>query len=134
LNAALILAQQMFKQSDDIKANIINMLDYAVINPPQNFLSYGITKSALFSLTKNLALSLAPNIRVNSIAPGPVIANHRQSAERFNESFCASPLGFSASLEEIANTVKYILNTSSLTGQTIILDGGKHLSNSYRYF
>jgi len=134
LQAAMILSQSFINQNDKPKGNIINMLDYSVLNPPAKFLSYNISKSALLTLTKSLALTLAPHIRVNAIAPGPLLANDRQNKARFEESLRTTPLGLSTNQQEICDTVKYILATKSITGQVITLDGGRHLDNSYEYF
>ena len=78
-------------------------------------------------LTQSLALDLAPHIRVNAIGPGPVLPNQRQTNYDFNKQCENTPLKRQISSEEITNTVKYILNTPSLTGQMLAIDSGQHL-------
>src|SRR5918912_716274 len=65
------------------KGNVINMLDERVWALTPYFLSYTMAKSGLWTLTRTLALGLAPRIRVNGIGPGPTLPSERQSAEQF---------------------------------------------------
>ena len=106
---------------------IVNLIDQRVFNPTPHFLSYGLTKSALWSLTRSLALALAPRIRVNAIAPGPTVASARQTAADFARQCADLPLRRGPSPEEIAAALRFILAAKSLTGQAVVLDGGQHL-------
>jgi NAD(P)-dependent dehydrogenase (short-subunit alcohol dehydrogenase family) len=134
LYGPLMLSQSFIEQPGLEDADIINILDYCVLDiPTHNFLSYSLSKSALWTLTKRLAVELAPKIRVNAIAPGPTIPSKRQSQENFNKSFVSSPLNRGSTAEEICNTIEYIISTPSITGQVIALDGGRHLSKE-EYF
>jgi NAD(P)-dependent dehydrogenase (short-subunit alcohol dehydrogenase family) len=81
----------------------------------------------LWTLTRTLALALAPRIRVNGIGPGPTLASERQSAEQFDAQSAAVPLGHGATPEEIAAGIRFILSAKAMTGQMIALDGGEHL-------
>lgn len=129
LNAPAVLIQEFTKQlGEGQKGNVINMLDYAVLRYPERFMSYTTSKAALWALTQQLALSLAPqNIRVNGIGPGNSLPALRESEERFNRTRLSSPLGIGADPTEICNAVNFILSSNSMTGQIIALDGGKHL-------
>ena len=73
-----------------------------------------------------MAQSLAPDIRVNAIAPGPVLQSIHQTEDEFNNECKGTLLGAGTTPEEIYETVKFILQTKSLTGETITLDGGQH--------
>ena len=85
LKAPAILIKQFAKiVSKNIKANIINIVDQRVFKLTPYFLSYTLSKTGLYTLTKTSAMSLAPNIRVNGIAPGPTVKNKRQSAKHFS--------------------------------------------------
>jgi len=90
-------------------------------------MSYTVSKYALWGLTQTLALAFAPQIRVNGIGPGPTLPNTRQTQKAFQNSVTKTPLKRGPSLDEICSTVRYILDTPSLTGQMIALDGGQHL-------
>jgi len=107
--------------------HIINILDQRVWSLTPPFFSYTLSKSALWSLTQTMALALAPRIRVNGIGPGPTLKNERQAEEDFAAQWRAIPLGRPTAAEEIARTVLFLLQTPSMTGQMIALDGGEHL-------
>lgn len=107
--------------------NIVNIADQRVVSIPPGFLSYTISKAGMWAMTQSLALSLAPNIRVNAIGPGPTLPSPRQSADQFAAQAARVPLGHGADAAEIARGVLYILASPSLTGQLIALDGGQHL-------
>jgi NAD(P)-dependent dehydrogenase (short-subunit alcohol dehydrogenase family) len=128
LRAPLVLSQAFAKQlPDGSDGNIVNMLDQRVWKLTPYFLSYTVAKMGLWTLTRTLALALAPRIRVNGIGPGPTMPSPRQSAEQFDAQSAAVPLGHGATPEEIAAGVLFILSSPSLTGQMIGLDGGEHL-------
>ena len=112
---------------DKETGNIINIADQRVVNIPPGFLSYTISKAGMWAMTQNLALELAPRVRVNAIGPGPTLPSPRQSQEQFDRQSARVPLGHGASAGEIADGVRYILASPSLTGQMIALDGGQHL-------
>lgn len=128
LRAPLRLVQLMAENIGDRNGNVINLIDQRVLKLTPQFLSYTVSKSALWTLTRTLAQALAPAIRVNAIAPGPTLKNQRQSDEHFDRQVAATPLGRAATLEEVRATVRFILQTPSLTGQMITLDGGQHLN------
>jgi NAD(P)-dependent dehydrogenase (short-subunit alcohol dehydrogenase family) len=129
LYAPVILIQEFIKQLPEGQAgNIINMLDYAVLRYPEKFMSYMASKAALWALTQQLALALAPQkIRVNGIGPGKILQNIYENPDNFAKGRKSAPLGADSTPEEIAHAVKFILSAPSLTGQLIALDGGKHL-------
>ncbi len=106
---------------------VINLLDQRVWSPTPFFLSYTVSKAALWTLTQTLALALAPRIRVNAIGPGPALPSPRQTAEQFARQCAMVPLGRGTSPEEVARAVLVILSLPAMTGQMIALDGGQHL-------
>jgi NAD(P)-dependent dehydrogenase (short-subunit alcohol dehydrogenase family) len=109
-------------------ASIVNLLDQRIYKPTPNYLSYGIAKSALHAATAPLAQALAPRVRVNAVAPGPVLPNTRQDAETFARLCRAMPLGHGPTPEEIADAVLFLAASRSITGETITVDGGQRLS------
>lgn len=134
LYAPTILAQEFVKQlPKDKSGNIINMLDYSVWSYPKNFLSYTTSKAGLWAVTQQLALALAPKIRVNAIGPGRVFPSPYETIESFHEASLESPLQNITSTEEICNAITFILSSPSLTGQMLALDSGKHLVGPEKY-
>ncbi len=106
---------------------IINMLDQRVMSLTPHFVSYTVSKAGLWALTQQMALALAPRIRVNGIGPGPALPSPRQSQAQFDRQCASVPLARGTSPEEIAAAVMALLGLSSMTGQVIHLDGGQHL-------
>lgn len=129
LRAPFVLSQ-CFAASlpDGQTGNIINILDQRVWRLTPDYTSYTVSKSALWTLTRTLAQGLAPRIRVNAIGPGPVLASSRQNAEAFAEEARAVPMQKGSTPEEIARAISFILESPSMTGQMIALDGGQHLA------
>src|SRR5262245_28415706 len=128
LRAPLVLSQAFARQfTADRGGNIINLLDQRVWKLTPYFLSYTVAKMGLWTLTRTLALSYAPRIRVNGIGPGPTLPSPRQTPEQFAQQSAAMPLGHGATPQEIARAVLFILDSPSMTGQMIALDGGEHL-------
>ena len=128
LRAPLVLSQAFARQFiHEAGGNIVNLLDQRVWKPTPYFLSYTVAKMGLWTLTRTLALSYAPRIRVNGIGPGPTLPSPRQSEEQFAQQSAAMPLGHGATPKEIARAVLFILDSPSMTGQMIALDGGEHL-------
>ena len=129
LYAPLIISKEFNKQLPKKSlGHIINILDQNVVNPDTSFFSYSISKSALLSATTIMAKSFAPNIRVNAIGPGPTLKNIHQSKKHFDQSIKNTLLKIGSPPEEIAKTVKFLLESKSITGQFIAVDGGEHLS------
>ena len=126
--APLLLSRQMAASLPaGGSGNIINIVDQRAVNISPDFVSYTLSKAGLWALTRSLALTLAPRIRVNAIGPGPTLPSPRQTGEQFRQQSDHMPLGSGATPEEIAAGVSYILESRSMTGQMITLDGGQHL-------
>ncbi len=128
LRAPVLLAQAFDTAlPEGSRGNIINLIDQRVLRPTPDFFSYTLSKSALWTATRTMAQALAPRIRVNAIAPGPVLRNIYQSEEDFAREWQSTLLGRGANPEEIADAVTFILRAEAMTGQMIALDGGEHL-------
>ena len=129
LRAPVILVEQFSKLvPKNIKANIINMIDQSVFKLTPFFLSYTLSKTGLYTLTKTSAMSLAPNIRVNGIAPGPTIKNKRQSLKHFKKQYLSTLLKKSVDTKEICSAIKFLITNKSITGQVIAIDSGQNLN------
>ena len=129
LKAPAILIKQFAKiVSKNIQANIINIVDQRVFKLTPYFLSYTLSKTGLYTLTKTSAMSLAPNIRVNGIAPGPTVKNKRQSANNFKKQYLSTLLKKSVDTKEISSAIKFLITNKSITGQVIAIDSGQNLN------
>lgn len=109
------------------RAVVINMLDQRVWNPDPSFLSYGLAKSALLAFTRTAAQTLAPDVRVVGIGPGPTLRGDRESAAHFARQRGACLLGRGSDPEDIVAAMRFILACKALTGQMLAVDGGQHL-------
>ncbi len=129
LQAPVFLAQAMAARlPKDEKGLIINMIDQRVWALTPRYMSYTLSKAALWSATQTLAQALAPNIRVNGIGPGPTLSNARQSDSDFQAQVNATILKVQPQLSEITAAIDFIRNAPSMTGQMIALDSGQHLA------
>jgi NAD(P)-dependent dehydrogenase (short-subunit alcohol dehydrogenase family) len=127
LAAPLFLAQGFAAQAGE-GASIVNVLDQRVFKPTPLFFSYTLSKSALHTATTTLAQALAPRVRVNAVAPGPTLPSPRQSDAEFAQQAAALPLQRGPSPDDIAAAVVYLAQAPAVTGVTIAVDGGQHLS------
>jgi NAD(P)-dependent dehydrogenase (short-subunit alcohol dehydrogenase family) len=128
LRAPFVLAQAMAKALPaEAEGVVVNMLDQRVWSLTPHFVSYTVSKAALWALTQSLALALAPRIRVNGIGPGPAMRSARQTPEQFARQCASVPLQRGTSAEEVAAALLAILSLPAMTGQMIALDGGQHL-------
>jgi len=107
--------------------NIINILDQRVLRPTDEYFSYTISKTALWTATRTMALAFAPRVRVNAVGPGPVLQSIHQSDEDFCAEVESTLLKRACPPEEIAEAVLFILRSNSMTGGLITLDSGQHL-------
>ena len=110
---------------------IVNFSDWtACSGRPRyiGFLPYYVAKAGVIALTEALALELAPDqILVNAIAPGPIVAPEGTSDEEFAMVERATPLGRWGGEHEIAKVVSAIIESDFMTGETIRVDGGRHV-------
>ena len=129
LLAPTILTKQFAKQaSKKTISNIINIIDQRIFNLTPFFMSYTISKTGLQTLTKTTAMRLGPNIKVNGIAPGPTIKSKRQTDKHFKNQVRSTPLKKSVGMDDICDTVEFLINNNAVTGQIIAVDSGQNLS------
>jgi NAD(P)-dependent dehydrogenase (short-subunit alcohol dehydrogenase family) len=134
--APIVLAQQLHahvsaRQSSGV---VVNMLDQKLWNLNPDFFSYTLSKAALETANTVLAKALAPQLRVVGVAPGLTLTSHMLSDEKFQDLHKLSPLGRSSTVEDVVSTVLFVLNNPSITGTTILVDGGQHLMPFERDF
>ena len=128
LRAPALLSKEFAKNIRGKNNNIINIIDQRVFKLTPFFFSYTISKTGLYTLTKTSAISLAPNIRVNGIAPGPTLKNKRQSEKHFKKQYLATPLKRQVNVSEICNAVDFFIKNRSITGHVLAVDSGQNLN------
>ena len=131
--APVLLAQSLHASlPDEGHGVVINLLDQKLWNPNPDFFSYTISKSALKEATRLLAMALAPRVRVVGVAPGLTLPSERQTEQGFKRAHTRTPLGAASTPEDIGGAVVYLARARAVTGATLLVDGGQHLTPSRR--
>lgn len=134
--APIVLAQALHTHLAARSATgcVVNLLDQKLWNPNPDFLSYTLSKAALEAANTLLAQALAPRVRVVGVAPGLTLTSHLLSDDRFQALHRLSPLGRSSTPADVAAAVRFALDNGSITGTTLLVDGGQHLMKFERDF
>jgi NAD(P)-dependent dehydrogenase (short-subunit alcohol dehydrogenase family) len=136
--APVLLAQalhaHLLAAPGELDGAVVNLLDQKLWNMNPDFFSYTLSKAALEAANTMLALALAPRVRVVGVAPGLTLTSHMLSDEKFAELHRQSPLGRSSTPQDVAATVAFALDNRSITGTTLLVDGGQHLMRFERDF
>ena len=134
--AAILLAQALHAHVSARNASgaVVNLLDQKLWNQNPDFFSYTLSKAALEAAGTMLAMALAPQVRVVGVAPGLTLTSHLLTGEQFEARHKLSPLGRSSTPADVASAVKFALENASITGTTLLVDGGQHLMNFERDF
>ena len=127
--APFFLAQAAAPHLRAARGGIVNLGDIHGERPLANHSIYCMAKAALLMLSKSLARDLAPEVRVNAIAPGAILwPEHGGDAAAQSAMLARTPLSRLGAPEEIAAAVSWLLaDASYVTGETLHVDGGRHL-------
>ena len=125
LMAPLELIRQFAQQTD--QGAVLNLLDRRIVAHDPSCLAYALSREALFELTKIAALELAPHIRVNGVAPGPILPPPGCASDSLRERAGVIPLDRIPDVAEVVSAGRYLIESPSITGQVIFVDGGQHL-------
>jgi pteridine reductase len=109
------------------RGSVVNIVDLAAFQPWTDYPAHSVSKAALAHLTRIQARSLAPEIRVNGIAPGAVLAPDGWSQERWEALAQKTPLQRAGSPEDVAQAVLFLAGAEFVTGQILAVDGGRLL-------
>lgn len=134
--APILLARALHDhlQTRGTTGAVVNLLDQKLWNPNPDFLSYTLSKAALECANTVLAQAFAPTLRVVGVAPGLTLTSHLISDDKFKALHQLSPLGRSSTPQDVCATVKFALENQSITGTTLLVDGGQHLMRFERDF
>ncbi len=129
LRAPVFLTKAFAKAlPEESSGNVINLIDQKVLRPDPEYFSYTIAKAALWTATQTMAQALAPRIRVNAIAPGPVLKSEGQSQAEFELECRKTLLHRGVGAADLTAAIRFLLEAKSVTGQMIALDAGQHLA------
>ena len=104
---------------------VVNILDLFAWEPRRNFAAYSVSRAALLAMTRQLAIDLAPLVRVNAVAPGPVLAPPEFSPERKTQTASRTLLNRWGSPLDVAEAVLFLVRADYITAEVIVVDGGE---------
>lgn len=130
VGAPVLLTQALHQhlQSSEREGCVVNLLDQKLWNVNPDFLSYSLSKAALRMATAMLAQRYAPRLRVAAVAPGLTYPSYLQSDGDFTRAGGLSLLGRHSSPQDVARAVRFLIETPSVTGSTLLVDAGQHLT------
>ena len=131
LRAPLFVAQAAAPALKKAQGAIVNITDIHAERPLKNYVVYSVAKSGLVGLTRSLARELAPEVRVNAVAPGPILWPDDETFDELSRQRIIShtPLKREGTPEDIAKAVHFLLAEATyVTGETINVDGGRHVA------
>jgi NAD(P)-dependent dehydrogenase (short-subunit alcohol dehydrogenase family) len=130
---AVLLAQALHAQLGEGQTGcVVNLLDQKLWNPNPDYLSYTLSKAALEAANTLLAQALAPRVRVCGVAPGVTLPSGPMDQHDFEQAHRRTPLQRSSTAADIARAVRFLLEAPAITGTTLLVDGGQHLSHQAR--
>lgn len=133
LRAPALLSQDLARGLPEGDAGVIvNLIDQKVWNLNPDFFTYTVSKMALEALTRFMARTLYPRVRVIGVAPGLTLPSGSQTEAQFERIHGRAPLGRGSTPDDIADAVAFAVGMDGLTGETLIVDGGQHLRRSPR--
>ncbi len=127
-----VFAEEIRKRTPSTHGAVVSITDAKLAGLNPDYFSYTLSKIALDGLTTLAAQAYAPQIRVNAIAPGIILRSGDQTEEEYRIAHSRNPLGQGAVLDDILRASIMLLDTPSMTGHTVVLDGGLHLNPHHR--
>ena len=127
LRAPFLLAQAAAPHLERARGAIVNIADLAAFETWPAYIPHGISKAGVVQMTRALARVLAPAVRVNAIAPGAVLLPESWSADAAERLARTTPLRRLGSPDDVARAMLYLLDADYVTGETLIVDGGRHV-------
>lgn len=132
--APVLLAQMLARHVNErgVRGCVVNLIDQKLWNPNPDYFSYTVSKAALQEATVLLAQALAPQVRVVGVAPGVTLLSGPMSTEEYERAHRMTPLERSSTPDDIARAVRFLLESPAITGTTLLVDGGQHLTGQHR--
>lgn len=115
---------------DEAEGAVVNIADHMGLEPWVRYAHHSVSKAGVVHLTRIQALALAPRVRVNAIAPGLVLAPEGMDEVQIGAEIEATPLGRSGTPDDVVSTVLFLVRSPYITGQVIVVDGGRTLGGS----
>lgn len=127
LRAPFFCAQAAARAMGERGGAIVNLADLAAFETWPAYVPHTITKAGVVQMTRALARALAPRVRVNAVAPGTVLLPAGWSADDAERLRRTTPLGRTGTPGDVAHAMLYLLEADYVTGETLLVDGGRHV-------
>jgi pteridine reductase len=127
LRAPFFLAQAAAPHLARRRGSIVNLADLAAFETWPAHVPHGITKAGVVQMTRALARALAPEVRVNAVAPGAVLLPDDWPEDAARRLAATTPLGRLGSPDDVTRAILFLLESDYITGETILVDGGRHI-------
>lgn len=127
LRAPFLLSQAAAPELRKRRGQIINIADLAAFETWPGYIPHGISKGGIVQLTRALARVLAPDVRVNAVAPGTVLLPDDWTEADANRLDQTTPLRRTGSPADVTGAILYLIDAGYVTGETVIVDGGRHI-------
>ena len=121
-----LVAPSMLQKNEGV---ILNIVDVSAWVPWRNFSAHSVGKASLLAFTRQLALDLAPHVRVNAIAPGPVLPPEGISARGYENTAGQTLLGRWGKPQDVVDSVLFLVRSDYITGEVIVVDGGQRFAH-----
>lgn len=128
LKSAFFLTQLAAPSLRSAEGAVVTLTDVAAKNPWVDYLPYSLTKAGMSALTVGLAKALGPQVRVNGVAPGPVLPPEDRDADDCRKLAESTTLNRIGSADDVARTVRFLMETDYITGQIVDVDGGQGIA------
>ena len=129
LRAPFFVAQAAAPHLKKARGAMVNIADLAAFETWPGYVPHGISKAGVVHMTRSLARVMAPEVRVNGIAPGTVLLPEKWDTAADERLRQTTPLARTGSPDDVSSTVIFLLESDYITGETIIVDGGRHIRN-----
>jgi pteridine reductase len=127
LKGPFMLAQATAPLLVASRGSIVNILDLSAIQPWIEHPHHSVSKAGLLHLTRVMARTLAPHVRVNAVAPGTVLPPEDHTPQQIESERRRTPLGTLGTPQDVVRTVLFLQGSPFITGEMILVDGGQHL-------
>jgi len=127
LRAPFFLSQAAAPHLAKARGAIVNIADLAAFETWPSYVPHALSKGAVVHMTRALARVLAPHVRVNAVAPGTVLLPEGWTGEDAERIRSTTPLARNGTPEDVVQAMRYLLEADYVTGETLIVDGGRHV-------
>lgn len=123
-----LLVQSLRPLLARVRGSVVNIVDLSAFRPWPGFALHSVSKAALLHLTRTMAVSLAPEVRANAVAPGTVLPPEHYDEGQREASRRRTLLGTLGSPDDVVRTVLFLARSPFITGEVVVVDGGRSLT------